>query len=98
MGRSGVRMIKNDYMTYEKFLPGQQKKRLITLLMEQMRMLRISSSVKYLVPMTYILQRVSGGEMEKGLRRSSIRWRPSMNSTSESALPKHAHVRSGALT
>jgi hypothetical protein len=52
MGRSGVRMIKNDYMTYEKFLPGQQKKRLITLLMEQMRMLHISSSVKYLVPMT----------------------------------------------
>ena len=56
----------NKHMTYEKILLGQQKKELITLLMEQMRMVRISSSLKYLVPVTYILQRRSGGEMEKG--------------------------------
>jgi|LakMenEpi03Aug12_release.lakeMendotaPanAssembly.Ray.scaffolds.fasta_scaffold5177276_1 hypothetical protein len=36
--------------------------------------------------------------MEKGLRQSSIRWRPSMNYTSESALPKHAPIRRNALT
>jgi hypothetical protein len=50
--RSGVRMRKNDNMTNENFLPGQQKKQHITLSMEQMRIVRISSSLKYLVPMT----------------------------------------------
>ena len=42
----------DDKMTYENFLPGQQKKQHITLSMEQMRMVHISSSLKYLVPMT----------------------------------------------
>jgi hypothetical protein len=50
--RSGVRIGSNDHMTKEKFLPGRQKKKHITLLMEQMRMVCISSSLKYLVPMT----------------------------------------------
>ena len=50
--RCGARMRKNDNMTYENFLPGQQKKQHITLSMEQMRMVHISSSLKYLVPMT----------------------------------------------
>ena len=50
--RSGVRIRKNDDMTYKNFLPGQQKKQHITLSMEQMRMVRIFSSLKYLVPMT----------------------------------------------
>ncbi len=49
---SGVRIGSNEHMTYEKNLPGRQKKQLITLLMEQMMMVRISSSLKYLVPMT----------------------------------------------
>ena len=42
----------NEHMTYKINLLGQQKKQLITLLMEQMRMVRTSSSLKYLVPMT----------------------------------------------
>ena len=49
---SGVRIGSNDHMTYEKFLPGQQKKQHTTLSMEQMRMVGISSSLKYLAPMT----------------------------------------------
>jgi hypothetical protein len=79
------------------FLPGQQKKQHITQSIKQMRMVSISSSLKHLVPMTKLLRRRSGGEMEKGLWWSSIRWRPSMNYTSKSALPKHASIKKARM-
>ena len=63
----GRQRVKREYKTNESFLPGQQKKQHITQLMEQMRMVSISSSLKHLVPMTKLLRRRSGGEMEKGL-------------------------------
>ena len=95
--RSGVRMWKNEHMTYENFLPGQQKKQHITQSIKQMRMVSISSSLKHLVPMTKLLRRRSGGEMEKGLWWSSIWWRPSMNYTSKSALSKHASIKKARM-
>jgi hypothetical protein len=49
---SAVRMRRNENTTYENFLLGQQKKQHTTLSMEQMRMVGISSSLKYLAPMT----------------------------------------------
>jgi hypothetical protein len=49
---SAVRIRRNENTTYENFLPGQQKKQHTTLSMEQMRMVGISSSLKYLASMT----------------------------------------------